>query len=306
VKGCLKLVEPYLQVLERETAYAGALAAQGGMRVRSVYLGGGTPTTLSPEQLDRVMAGIGKAFDLTECLEYTVEAGRPDTITPEKLAVLRRRGGDRVSVNPQSMRGEVLQAMGRAHTPADTLRAYAQVRDAGFRAVNMDLIAGLPADDPAGFQYSLDAVLDLAPENITVHTLALKRGSALLAGGRETLPDGAAVAGMLDYAWDKLWGAGYVPYYLYRQKYMSGSFENVGWCRPGFESVYNIAMMEEHHTILSLGGGGVTKLVDPARGQIRRITTPKYPHDYIGRADQWMPEKQALLPFWQAARGERK
>lgn len=305
VKGCLKLVEPYLQVLERETEQSAALAAQAGMKVRSVYIGGGTPTTLEPDQLARVMGAIQRGFDLSDCLEYTVEAGRPDTITPEKLVAIRQWGGDRISVNPQSMRDSVLQAMGRAHSAADILRAYALVREAGFHAVNMDLIAGLPGDDPAGFRYSLDSVLDLAPENITVHTLALKRGSALTQSGR-ALPGGDQVAQMLDYAWQALWKAGYTPYYLYRQKYMSGSFENVGWCKPGFESVYNIAMMEEHHSILSLGGGGVTKLVNPAAGQIQRITNPKYPYDYINHADQWMPGKQALLPFWQALLQGRK
>ncbi len=298
VKGCLKLVEPYLAALERETACSAGLARQAGMKVRSIYIGGGTPTTLEPSQLDRVMAAVQEGFDLSECLEYTVEAGRPDTITGDKLAAIRRGGGDRISVNPQSMRDEVLRAMGRAHTAADILRAYDLVRRAGFRAVNMDLIAGLPGDDLSGFQYSLDQVLSLAPENITVHTLALKRGSALTQS-RQQLPDGAQVARMLDYAWDRLSGAGYVPYYLYRQKYMSGSFENVGWCRPGFESLYNIAMMEEHHTILSLGGGGVTKLVDPAAGHIQRIANPKYPYDYIDHPDQLIRAKQVLLPFWQ-------
>ena len=305
VKGCLKLVEPYLETLERETEYSAALAARAGMKVRSVYIGGGTPTTLEPDQLARVMGAIRTGFDLSECLEYTVEAGRPDTITPEKLAVIRRWGGDRVSVNPQSMRDSVLRAMGRAHRAEDILRAYELVRAADFHAVNMDLIAGLPGDDPEGFRYSLDMVAALEPENITVHTLALKRGSALTLSG-QALPDGAQVAAMLDYAWEKLWGAGYVPYYLYRQKYMSGSFENVGWCRPGFESVYNIAMMEEHHTILSLGGGGVTKLVDPAARRISRITNPKYPYDYIDHPDRWMNAKQALLPFWQGLLSGKK
>ena len=276
------------------------------MRVRAVYVGGGTPTTLTAEQLDRALSGLRRAFDLSACGEFTVEAGRPDTITEDRLAVLRRAGTDRISVNPQTLRDEVLRAIGRRHTAADVLRAYGLARSAGFRAVNMDLIAGLPGDDPAGFRYSLDGVLDLAPENITVHTLALKRGSALKTG-TTPIPDGAAVAAMLDYAWEALRRAGYVPYYLYRQKYMSGGFENVGWCRPGFESLYNIVMMEEHCSILALGGGGVTKLVDPAAGAIRRMTAPKYPYDYISRADAWLETKRAALPFWQGLpREERK
>ena len=306
VKGCLKLVEPFLDTLSRETALSGALAAEAGMRVRAVYVGGGTPTTLTAEQLARALSGLRRAFDLSACGEFTVEAGRPDTITEDRLAVLRRAGTDRISVNPQTLRDEVLRAIGRRHTAADVLRAYGLARAAGFRAVNMDLIAGLPGDDPAGFRYSLDGVLDLAPENITVHTLALKRGSALKTG-TTPIPDGAAVAAMLDYAWEALRRAGYVPYYLYRQKYMSGGFENVGWCRPGFESLYNIVMMEEHCSILALGGGGVTKLVDPAAGAIRRMTAPKYPYDYISRADAWLETKRAALPFWQGLpREERK
>ena len=301
VKGCLKLVEPFLDTLAEEIAGAGELVRRAGMRVASVYIGGGTPTTLAPAQLERLMGAIQETFDLSGCREYTVEAGRPDTITPEKLAVIRRLGGDRISVNPQSLRDEVLRAMGRAHTVEQVYEAYGQVRRAGFTAVNMDLIAGLPGDDPAGFRESLDGVLALAPENVTVHTLALKRGSALTLRGAP-LPAGAQVAQMLDYAWDRLREAGYVPYYLYRQKYMSGGFENVGWCRPGLESVYNIVMMEELHSILSLGGGGVTKLVDPAAGRIRRISNPKYPYDYIGAAPRLTEARREALPFWQALR----
>ena len=297
VKGCLKLVEPFLETLREEIALSGELTRQAGMRVRSVYVGGGTPTTLSAEQLTEVLSALGQAFDLSSCEEYTVEAGRPDTITREKLSALRRAGADRVSVNPQTLRDEVLAAIGRRHTAEQVLSAYALAREAGFAAVNMDLIAGLPGDSLEGFRYSLDGVLDLGPENITVHTLALKRGSGLTGGA--PLPGGEEVARMLDYAWGRLRRAGYVPYYLYRQKYMSGGFENVGWCRPGYESLYNIAMMEELHSILALGGGGVTKLVDPGAGKIRRISNPKYPYDYIGQRERWMEAKRAALSFWQ-------
>ena len=164
----------------------------------------------------------------------------------------------------------------------------------------MDLIAGLPADSPAGFQSSLEQVLTLGPENITVHTLALKKGSQLMNGAQEgpALPSGEAVAGMLDYAWDALAAAGQRPYYLYRQKYMSGSFENVGWTRPGFEGLYNICMMEELHTIVSLGGGGVTKLVDARRGRIQRLTNAKYPQEYLRDIDKALADKEKLLSFY--------
>ena len=182
-----------------------------------------------------------------------MEAGRPDTITREKLIAIREGGGNRISVNPQTMSDPVLAAIGRSHRAQDIRRAYALARETGVGAVNMDLIAGLPADTPAGFRRTVEEVLAMAPENITVHTLALKKG-ARLRQEEPPLPSGTDVAAMLDFAWAALRQAGYLPYYLYRQKFMSGSFENVGWCKPGFVNVYNICMMEELHTVLSLGG----------------------------------------------------
>lgn len=295
----LKLVEPYLEALFREIEAAGALLAREKRFVRTVYIGGGTPTTLSAEQLAALMGRIRAHIDLSRCTEYTVEAGRPDTITADKLAAIRENGADRVSVNPQSMEDEVLSAMGRAHTAADILEAYELVRQSGIPAVNMDLIAGLPKDTPRGFRRSLDTVLALDPANVTVHTLALKKGSRLMAEGGG-LPTGGEVADMLDYAWQTLRAAGYLPYYLYRQKYMSGSFENVGWCKPGFENLYNICMMEELHTVLALGGGGVTKLVDWEKGRIQRITDPKYPYEYITGIEKIIADKEKLAEFYAA------
>ena len=176
------------------------------------------------------------------------------------------------------MEDGVLERMGRPHTGADIRRAYGEVRRAGAFAVNMDLIAGLPGDTPEGFARSLSEVLSMGPENVTVHTLALKKGSRLTEEGI-SLPSAEQVEQMLDRAWDVLREAGYAPYYLYRQKYMSGSFENVGWAKSGCASLYNIAMMEELHTILALGGGGVTKLVWPESGKIKRVANPKYPQE---------------------------
>ena len=275
------------------------------------------------------MGELAEHIDLSACTEYTVEAGRPDTITAEKLAVLKRRGCDRVSVNPQSMSDAVLAAMGRAHRAADILGAFALVRESGIGCVNMDLIAGLPGDSADGFRASLDQVLELAPENVTVHTLALKKGSRLMNGapnkgkalvgertsggmselpwkqgsegykaredeGETPLPPGEDVAAMLDYAWAALRESGQIPYYLYRQKYMSGSFENVGWCKPGFTGLYNICMMEELHTILSLGGGGMTK-VNLGPGQLQRFHNPKIPADYVARIDQILAQKEQIF-----------
>ncbi|NCB62696.1 MAG: coproporphyrinogen dehydrogenase HemZ [Clostridia bacterium] len=289
----LSLTEPYVDALCREVAAAGESLRKAGRRVKSAYMGGGTPTTLSAQQLDRLLTAIESAFDLTDCVEFTVEAGRPDTITEEKLRVLRAHNIGRMSVNPQSLRDEVLAAVGRAHSAADIEHAWRMVRSAGFPYVNMDLIAGLPADTADGFRFSLDGVVAMRPENITVHTLALKKGSRLLAEG-STLPSPEDVADMLDYAWETLRAAGYAPYYLYRQKYMSGGFENVGWCLPGCGSVYNIAMMEELHTILSLGSGGVTKLIDPAAGSLIRVCNPKYPKEYLDKIESILQEKEDL------------
>ena len=229
--------------------------------------------------------------------EFTVEAGRPDTITAEKLNVLRAHGCDRVSVNPQTMSDTVLQAIGRKHSAADVIEALKAVRTAGGFAVNMDLIAGLPADSYEGFCDTLEQVLTLSPENITVHTLSLKKGSRILTEGTE-LPDAAAVGQMLDFAEEKLRAAGYEPYYLYRQKFMSGGFENIGWAKPGAVNLYNICIMEELCTILAMGAGGSTKLVRRDGGRNLRFIAPKYPLEYIGGIDGLCAEKKKIETFY--------
>lgn len=302
VSGALRLTEPYLEALFGEIAATAAAVKQAGLVIKSVYIGGGTPTTLSAGQLDALMKKLRGCFDLSACAEFTVEAGRPDTITADKLEALLRNGADRLSVNPQSMSDAVLRAMGRAHTAQESLEAYRLVRAAGAPCVNMDLIAGLPEDSADGFRRSLDTVLSLRPENITVHTLALKKGSRLMEE-RSRLPDGEAVAAMLEYAQDALRQAGYKPYYLYRQKFMSGSFENVGWCLPGFENIYNICMMEELHTVLALGAGGVTKLVDPETGRIERIANPKYPNEYLRDGEKITAAKERIITFQEVRHG---
>ena len=287
------LLEPFLEALLREVEEAGRLLAATPFRVRTVYMGGGTPTTLSAPQLQRLLAAISSHFDLSRCLEYTVEGGRPDTLDPEKLAVLREGGVGRISINPQTMRDDVLRRMGRRHTAADTRRAFADAEAAGFRDINMDLIAGLPGDDPAGFAASLEECLALGPANVTVHTLAIKRGSDLHMD-RDGLLPAAQVARMLDDAEARLRRGGYRPYYLYRQKYMSGSFENVGWCLPGRAGLYNIYMMEELHSILSLGGGGMSKANLPG-GRLERFHNPKYPREYLEHLDETLQRHEAFL-----------
>ena len=302
VDQCLPLVAPFVESLCQEIQVTGRLLEESGRVIRSVYMGGGTPTTLSPEQLHQVLSAMEEHLPLDRCSEFTVEAGRPDTITPEKLEVLALHGVDRISVNPQSMEDAVLTRIGRPHSGSDIRRAYDQVRAAGRFAVNMDLIAGLPGDSRSGFARSLREVMDLEPENITVHTLALKKGSRLMEHP-EQLPADDAVESMLNGAWESLAQAGYGPYYLYRQKYMSGSFENVGWARPGFESLYNIAMMEELHTILALGGGGVSKLIWPKTGKIERLSNPKYPQEYLRDIQKLCREKEELVSFLRQTKG---
>ena len=324
VGRALKLVEPYLDALLRELAVTGESLRRAGKIVHSLYVGGGTPTTLSAPQLTRLLEAVRRDLPVEGCVEYTVEAGRPDTIDREKLLALREAGIGRISINPQTLEDEVLRAIGRRHSAQDILDAYALAREVGFTSINMDLIAGLPRDSFEGFCRSLNGVLALEPENITVHTLALKKGSGLmnrpelLPSGEETarmldyslerlggkgyrlmeeggnLPSGEETAQMLDFSRESLRERGYLPYYLYRQKYMSGSLENVGWCLSGQESIYNIIMMEELQTVVSIGGGGVTKLVDRAAGTIVRQPNPKYPHDYLAALDRVLSQKEEL------------
>ena len=287
------LLEPYLEALLREVRETGRLLADSGYHIRTLYMGGGTPTTLSTAQMTRLLTAIGESFDLSRCLEFTVEGGRPDTLDGEKLRAIAALGVDRMSINPQTMSDAVLKKIGRRHTTAQTVEAYQEARTAGYGSINMDLIAGLPCDTPASYADSLRQVLALGPENITVHTLALKKGADLFFD-RAQLPDGAAVAEMLAETNDLLRQAGYAPYYLYRQKYMSGSFENVGWTKPGHDSLYNIYMMEELHSILALGGGGMNK-VNLAPGELERFHNPKYPQEYISRIDTVLEKKQRIF-----------
>lgn len=283
----------YLSCLLQEIAHTGQLLKDSGLHIRTLYMGGGTPTTLSSSQMAQLLEAINTHFDLSRCLEFTVEGGRPDTLDAEKLRVIKDGGATRISINPQTMSDKVLQAVGRRHTAAQTLAAYELAVKAGFEDINMDLIAGLPADDAQSFAASIRQVLSLRPSNVTVHTLALKKGAALFAS-RTELPSQAVVSAMLDDAQAALRADGYEPYYLYRQKYMSGSFENTGWCRPGYTGLYNIYMMEELHTILSLGGGGMNKINLPEE-KLARYHNPKIPQDYIARIDTILQQKDEIF-----------
>ena len=288
-----ELLEPYLQALLQELKVTGELVKKSGKTIRSIYIGGGTPTTLSAQQMKVLLDAIHTHFDLSRCLEFTVEGGRPDTLDAEKLQTIRACGADRMSINPQTMVDAVLRASGRPHRAEDVLRSYNQAVEAGFDAINMDLIAGLPEDDFVGFCHSLDTVAALRPANITVHTLALKKGADLFER-KVALPDAEEVARMVAYANEKLTALGYKPYYLYRQKYMSGSFENVGWSRDNLDCLYNIYMMEELHTIVSLGGGGMNKVNLPD-GTLQRFHNPKFPEQYIEQLDSVLQQKEELF-----------
>ena len=293
----MKLIIPFLDALRQELSAIAAQVNMLGLRIVSIYAGGGTPTTLTANQLEDLCSFIEREFDLGALREYTVEAGRPDTITAEKLRVLRAHGVDRISVNPQTMSDAVLNAIGRKHTADDVLDALKEVRRTGGFAVNMDVIAGLPADTIEGFHRTMETVLSLGAENLTVHTLSRKRGSALSSTDGE-YPEPGEVAAMLQESYRRLEQEGYRPYYLYRQKNMSGGFENTGWTLRGHENLYNICMMEELCTILAAGGGGSTKLIRPGGGKNLRLTAPKYPLEYIRQIDKTCEDKQKVGEFY--------
>lgn len=287
------LLDKYLAALEREIQVTARLMKESGKHLLTLYIGGGTPSILSTPQMIHLLDTLRESFDFSRCIEFTVEGGRPDTLDLEKLRAIRAHGADRMSINPQTMEDSVLRACGRPHTGADVIRAYRQAEEAGFSAINMDLIAGLPTDNFDGFRRSLDAVASLNPANITVHTLALKKGADLFEK-REGLSTAEEVSRMVDYSNATLRNLSYKPYYLYRQKYMSGSFENVGWSREGLDCLYNIYMMEELHTIVSLGGGGMNKVNLPD-GTLQRFHNPKFPEQYIEMIDSVCRQKEELF-----------
>ena len=286
-----KLIPAYVDCLCRELSIWGELIRRLELKLDTVYIGGGTPTSISAEQLGQIMDAVRANMHMEPVREYTVEAGRPDTITPEKLEVIRSHGATRISINPQTLNDKVLRAIGRKHTAQQAVDAFRLARSLGFANINMDLIAGLPEDTPDSFRDTLDRVIALDPESITVHTLTLKRSAALYAQGGSQIANPAAA--MVDYSVRRLPEAGYRPYYLYRQKNTLENLENVGYAKPGFESLYNILIMDETQTILGAGCAASTKLVTPD-GQITRIHNHKFPYEYIGRFDSLMEKKQQI------------
>ena len=296
-KATRALVQPYVDKLCAELTAIRETADRCGLHIRTFYIGGGTPTSLSAAQLEQLMSHIAKTFDLAKLDEYTVEAGRPDCTDAEKLRIIKKYGATRISINPQTFSDQVLQNIGRRHTAQDIIDCFAAARAAGHKNINMDLIAGLPGDTVEGFEASLRQAIALDPENITVHTLTLKRASNIVVEHRTA--DYADVAAMLGKC-SLLADAGYRPYYMYRQKGTLQNLENIGWAKPGFECLYNIYIMEEVHTILSAGAGGSTKLVIPGqrRGKIERIFNFKYPTEYIDRFAELLDRKKAVEDFY--------
>ena len=301
-----KLLAPYLENLKRELAATGAIARLLGLRLESIYFGGGTPGILSAAQSEELMAVIHEHFDCSPCREVTFEAGRADVITREKLLALKESGVDRVSINPQTYDDAVLCAIGRRHTAQQAVDAFHLAKEVGFQTVNTDLIAGLPGDTVSGFCASLDQALALGSENITVHALALKRSSRMVAQENADLNTDDTARQMVDHANKTLRESGYIPYYMYRQSRCVGNLENVGWCLPGHECLYNVYMMEELHTVLAVGAGAVTRLKTPGRNYIERIFNFKYPYEYNSRFDELLRRKQRIGGFYEECqkRGE--
>ena len=292
-----KLVPEYIDKLCEELEQYGRIASELNLNIESIYFGGGTPGVLEASQLDRICTQIENSFDLSALREYTVEIGRPDTVTMPKLRALKFHNVGRISINPQTFSQNILDEIGRQHTVEQTLSAYRLARSAGFDCINMDLIAGLTGDSVENFCESIDTAITLAPENITVHSLALKRSSELAASGAD-VDDGEKAVRMLDYAQAKLSGSGYIPYYMYRQSKCVGNLENVGWSLPGKECLYNVFMMEECHTVFAAGAGAVTKLKDPHGDYIERIFNFKYPYEYISRFDELTDRKESITNFY--------
>lgn len=294
------LIPEYVDLLCKEIEYTAEIIKKLNLEVLTVYMGGGTPTTLSAEQITKVLNTVkntlGENFS-----EITVEAGRPDTITEDKLIAIKNGGATRISINPQTMNDEVLNNIGRKHTTKQTVEAFNLARSVGFNNINMDLIAGLPADTLDSFKSTVEQVIALNPESVTVHSLSLKRSSGM--GQDKTLSyldDGRLAAQMVEYAESRLKEVGILPYYMYRQSKTVGNLENVGYAKAGFEGLYNVYIMDETHTILACGASAVTKLKSQADGQIERIFNFKYPYEYMAQFDEMLHRKDKVEEFYRA------
>lgn len=293
------LVSPYVELLCKELKSIAQVAKNLSLRLETVYFGGGTPTTLNSNQLYTILKTIEENFDLSNVREYTVEAGRPDTVTEEKLLTLKSAGVSRISINPQSFNDEVLEAIGRRHTAKQTIDAYNLAVKSGFDNINMDFIAGLPKDNLDSFRNSIDTAVNLGANSVTVHTLALKSGAYMVTKDLTfDLSDRITTSDMVDYSYKKLSSSGYYPYYMYRQSKSLGNLENVGWCKPSKDCLYNVYMMDETHSVFSAGAGAVTRLKAQKSGKIDRIYNFKYPYEYIDRFEEILNRKESIYDFY--------
>ena len=292
-----KSVDEYMEKLLEELKYIASISKKLDLKAQTVYFGGGTPTSLNNQQLQNILSLIESEFDLSGVVEYCVEAGRPDTVDFEKLKTLKKYGVNRISINPQTFNDRVLENIKRGHDAQKAVEAYKMAQSIGFDTVNMDLIAGLPGDNLESFKYTVDKTLELNPDNITVHTLALKRASDLTHDDFGLL-QAQNVAKMLEYVSDSLRPAGYAPYYMYRQSFSLDNLENVGWSKPGHECLYNVIMMEECQSVFAAGAGAVTKLTWGDPSFLTRAFNFKYPYEYISRFEEILKKKDEIFNFF--------
>lgn len=288
--SAIKLMPDYIDALCRELIIISNIVRETNTKIDTIYFGGGTPTSISASDLRKIMKTIADNFDLDNVREYSVEAGRPDTITEEKLRVIKDLGAQRISVNPQTLNDDVLKVIGRKHSGDDAVRAFELAKKIGFDNINTDLIAGLPTESAESFRNTLDKMIELGPQSITVHTLTLKRAANLFEQ-IENIKNPAAE--MVDYSIKKLMKKDFLPYYMYRQKNTVDNLENIGYAKKGFECYYNIFIMDETQTILGAGCAASTKLVYP-NGKLTRIHNYKFPYEYIRRFDQLMTKKEEV------------
>ena len=288
-------VVKYIEALKKELTATWELIKEKGWQVQSIYMGGGTPTSISHEELDMLLSHLCSTYDLSHMIEFTIEAGRPDSITHEKLETIKKYPVNRISINPQTMNDKTLELIGRKHSAEDVRKAFFMARDHGFSNINMDIIIGLPEEKLVDFEYTLSEIEKLSPENLTVHSLAVKRASRL----KENLDtydlENKDAELMVDASYQSAKRMGMSPYYLYRQKNMVGNLENTGYCKVGFENNYNVQMMEETQTIIAVGAGAVTKALFNSENRIERAGNVKNVDDYINRIDEMIQRKINLF-----------
>ncbi len=293
-KRLLSMIPDYLERLLVDIRQTVEIIRQKGQKIVTIYIGGGTPTTLDENQLERLLSFICETVDMNSVIEFTLEGGRPDTITKEKLAIANKYNVTRISINPQTMNDEILRGIGRKHTAKDFLVAYDMARESGIRYINTDIIAGLPGDNFASFSNTVDTIVSLRPENVTVHTFFAKKASDIIHSGINVYSrNNAEAVKCVDYSQVVLSGADYKPYYIYRQKNTVGNLENVGFSLDGCHGFYNSLIMSDRHSIYAVGAGGSTKLVNE-KGEIKRFYVPKYPYEYL----ECTPEGEKMQTFY--------